>query len=241
MSESKISRMHLVLGLLLVGLVTAVGVQGYYLVQMNERLGAVGEHSRVGDKVARDQPGQNAGRQPPKEDDSGDDAGTVARSANPDPIDAWLREPFDSRTWNPFEEMESMRERMDRMFGRTLGRFNSSPVFDDFPRASRFSPDVDLREESDRFVIHVDLPGIDEGKVDVKLRGQALAISGVRTKSEEESSEDGRVHRLERRSGSFTRVMTLPAPVVEDSLETKMDNGVLSISVRKAERQEPED
>ncbi len=94
-----------------------------------------------------------------------------------------------------------------------------------------FVPAVDIKEEEDRYLIQVDLPGVDPQDVEVTLENNVLTIRGER-KTEAEEKREG-YYRVERVYGSFFRSFTLPAEVDEEKIEASYKDGVLTISVPK--------
>ncbi len=143
--------------------------------------------------------------------------------------------PF-SDEWDPFAEMERMREQMMRLFDDSFHRFGHSP-FAARPRAlpRAFSPSADVEDRGDRYVVRMDLPGVDKSEISVSLNGQTLSVSGKTTSQKDERDPSGRILRQERRSGEFQRMLTLPGPVQSEKMEAKYADGVLSITVPKAE------
>lgn len=101
--------------------------------------------------------------------------------------------------------------------------------------AGEFQPQIDVSESDDAIQVHVDLPGIKPEEVDVEVRGNVLQITGDR---KEEREEKGKTwHRTERRVGRFARAMTLPCAVQEDKVQAECSNGVLNITLPKAEKE----
>jgi HSP20 family protein len=94
-------------------------------------------------------------------------------------------------------------------------------------------PSLDLSETDAAVEVRMDLPGIKPADIDIQINGNLLTVSGER---KEEKEEKGKTfHRVERRSGSFSRSVTLPCAVLEAKVDAKYDKGVLSISMPKAE------
>jgi HSP20 family protein len=94
-------------------------------------------------------------------------------------------------------------------------------------------PSIDLSETDNSVEVKMDLPGIKPGEVDIQVNGNLLTISGER---KEEKEEKGRTyHRLERRVGMFSRSLTLPCAVVEGEAAAEYRDGILSITLPKAE------
>jgi HSP20 family protein len=124
---------------------------------------------------------------------------------------------------------EPFSQEFDRLFGS---------LFDNGGRqAQRWIPAMDLVEADDHFVLKVDLPGLGEDDVAIEVQDNVLTISGSR-EAEHERKEKG-WHRLERRSGSFSRSLTLPDGVDADRVEANFDRGVLEIRVPKPEERKP--
>ncbi len=139
--------------------------------------------------------------------------------------------------WNPVRELAtipssilSMQQEINRMFDR----FFRGGVLDEgdlFP--STWMPAVDLLEKDDEFVAKVELPGVHKDDVKVTLHDNILTIRGE--KKEERESKDSNYHRLERSYGSFQRSFTLPTSVRQDKVEAEFRDGVLTITMPKAE------
>lgn len=141
--------------------------------------------------------------------------------------------PFDLNSWDPFQEMQNMQDRMNSMFGDAFGRFSRSPQFGDLFDDGGFSPNIDIRDEGDHFIVKIDLPGAEESNVNISCKDQELTISGTIDQLQE-SRQGGSLLRRERRSGSFSRTIPLPAPVEVEKMETKFDRGVVTIMIPKA-------
>jgi HSP20 family protein len=94
-------------------------------------------------------------------------------------------------------------------------------------------PAADLSETDDALQIRMDMPGLKADEIEIEVSGNTIRISG---EHKEEKEEKGRTyHRLERRSGSFARAMTLPASVKEDKVVAECKDGVLIITLPKTE------
>jgi HSP20 family protein len=99
--------------------------------------------------------------------------------------------------------------------------------------AGAFAPEADLVEEDNAFEIRLDLPGMESKDIDVQVHGNTVTISGQR---KEEKEEKGKTyHRIERKSGSFSRVLTLPCTVNEDEVAADYAKGVLTVKLPKCE------
>ncbi len=140
---------------------------------------------------------------------------------------------FDVPTWrfrNPFEELERMRSQMDRV----MEGFAGSPALQ--PSAGVF-PAVNLTEDKDRYHVRAELPGIKAEALDIQVTGKNLTISGERTIAPD--VEGARYHRREREGGKFSRVIGLPGDVDSEKVEARLANGILTVSVAKAEAAKP--
>lgn len=137
---------------------------------------------------------------------------------------------FKNRPWNPYEEMQHMQDEMEQLFGDSFSRFHLNSPLGSLSK----SPEIDLQEKPDRYLVTVNAPGADESSVNVKLEGQTLHI---RIKTEQGKEEDGdsknnyRYH--ERFIGEFNRVLQLPGPADSAKMQTEYRNGVLTITIPK--------
>jgi HSP20 family protein len=148
--------------------------------------------------------------------------------------DDWFSKPFDPGNWNPFTEMQRMQAHFDRIFSDSFSRFGRSDRFQDLVRDPGFSPELDVQEEGDRFVIRLDLPGVEKGNINVHVDGTEVQISGKRDNVVTDKDKDGRVVRQERRTGRFSRTIDLPEAVNADKMTAKDENGVFTVILPKA-------
>ncbi|GLQ45551.1 heat-shock protein [Dyella lipolytica] len=96
---------------------------------------------------------------------------------------------------------------------------------------SQWAPRVDIREEDQRFVIFVDVPGVDPAAIDISMEKGTLTIKGERTI--EKSEQNSRFTRVERSHGSFHRRFTLPDSADADNVSAHGKHGVLEIVIPK--------
>lgn len=136
----------------------------------------------------------------------------------------------DITRWDPWGDMLTLRQAMDRLFEdawvRPLGGFMSNGG------ASSNLP-LDLYETADEFVVTATMPGVRPEDIDITIQGEVLRIKGE-TKGEDEVKE-ANYYRRERRYGSFHREVRLPADVQSDGVEAGFENGVLKLRLPKAE------
>jgi HSP20 family protein len=139
---------------------------------------------------------------------------------------------LDVPTWrfrSPFEELHRMRQQLDRLFedAATPQQAVGAGVF----------PLINLTEDKDRYFIRAELPGVKGDDIDIQVTANNLSISGERKIAVEE--EGARFHRREREAGSFSRMIGLPGDINPDKVNAKLENGILTVEVSKAEAAKP--
>ena len=134
--------------------------------------------------------------------------------------------------WDPFREMLAMRNAMDHLF-------ESSFFAPGTPWLQNVTWDLalDVSETNGEFLVKASLPGINPDDLEITYEGKVLTIKGE-TKEEKEV-EDRRYHLRERRYGSFSRSVTLPATVDADHIEASYEAGVLTLHLPKVEEAKP--
>ena len=131
--------------------------------------------------------------------------------------------------WEPFRLMREMMS-WDPFRAIEAGSLVPSAV-------GAFSPEFDVKEMADAYVIEADLPGVEEKDVDVNLSGNQLSISGKRESTRE---EDGTTYyAYERSYGSFTRAFTVPEGVDTENVQAELKNGVLTVHLPKKAEVKP--
>jgi HSP20 family protein len=135
--------------------------------------------------------------------------------------------------WEPAREMMTLREAMDRLFDDAFTRpFSLSNGW----RASGV-PAIDMYQTDDEVVLKVSLPGFKPDQVQVNVTGEVLTIKGEAREGEE--FRETAYHIRERRWGSFERSVMLPAAVAADMARADFENGILTVSLPKAEEARP--
>lgn len=129
--------------------------------------------------------------------------------------------------WEPFREIDSLQREMNRLFDSLTTSENGSS------NAVAFMPAAELHETPQSIELKLEVPGLEAKDLDVRVTEQAVAISGER-QSETKTEERG-MSRSEFRYGKFQRVIPLPARVQNDQVQADYKNGVLSLSLPKAE------
>lgn len=131
----------------------------------------------------------------------------------------------------PIRELENLWERMGQVFDPGWATATGQLM----ARTGGWQPMVDVEETADSYVFEADLPGVRREDISVELRDHDLWISGELREKE----HAGVLHRKTRRTGSFSYRTTLPSEVDPDQVEASLDNGVLTVRVRKAEAATP--
>lgn len=131
--------------------------------------------------------------------------------------------------WEPFEELTTLRNRMDRLWTR-MSTEDTSALAD-------WAPTSDVIESKDEIVIKAELPGIDEKNIDIQIEAGVLTIKGERN-AEKETEEKG-YRRVERSYGSFLRSFTLPQTVEPEKVSAAFTNGLLEVHLPKKEGAKP--
>jgi HSP20 family protein len=132
--------------------------------------------------------------------------------------------------WEPFRDFSTMQDRMNRM--NRLFRESYSPEGpEEALTSTSFAPPVDIYEDEHNITLKLEVPGIDEKDIDVRIQGNTLTVHGERTIEKEEKEENFR--RVERQYGSFTRSFTLPSSVDPEQVSADYDKGVLKINLSK--------
>ncbi len=137
--------------------------------------------------------------------------------------------------WDPFREMVSLREAMDRLFEESFIRPSRGSAL--VSGNGGMSVAVDMYETEDNLVVSAAVPGLTPDDVDISITGNTLTIQGE-FRSEEEG-ERGNVHFQERRYGKFQRSLNLPANVNTDQVDATFESGILKITLPKLEEAKP--
>ena len=131
--------------------------------------------------------------------------------------------------YDPFRDITTLRDEMNRLFTRTMGEGSSS--------GSAWTPAVDIFDAADAIVLKAELPGLSPDDIDIEIDDTVLTLKGERRF--EETVEEGRYYRVERAYGHFQRSLTLPQGVKADEISATFENGVLTVRVPKADEVRP--
>ncbi|HVZ82483.1 MAG TPA: Hsp20/alpha crystallin family protein [Terracidiphilus sp.] len=132
--------------------------------------------------------------------------------------------------WDPFREVVALQNRLNGLF-RDYNE-SEAPV-----AAASFVPAVDIYEDNQKVVLKLEVPGIEEKDLDVRVENHTLTVKGERKFEKEEKEEN--FHRIERRYGSFFRAFTLPSTVDTESVKASYTAGVLKLELAKKAEAQP--
>jgi HSP20 family protein len=135
--------------------------------------------------------------------------------------------------WDPFREYVSLQDRVNRLFREA----QTGDGREEALTTSTFAPPVDVYEDEHKITLKIEVPGIDEKDIDVRIENNTLTVHGERKFEKEEKEENYR--RVERQYGSFTRTFTLPSTVDPEKVEAHYDKGVLKVQLAKKAEAKP--
>jgi HSP20 family protein len=135
--------------------------------------------------------------------------------------------------WDPFREFVTIQDRMNRLFRDSYGTEGREEAL----TSTTFAPPVDVYEDEHNVTLKIEVPGIEEKDIDVRIENNTLTVHGERKFEKEEKEENYR--RVERQYGSFTRTFTLPNTVDQESVQADYDKGVLKIKLSKKAEAKP--
>jgi len=135
--------------------------------------------------------------------------------------------------WDPFRDLISIQDRMNRLFEQTLSRSRG----DEGAAAATWTPAVDIYETLDTIVIKAELPGVVREDIEIQIDDNTLTLKGERRFSKDVQEES--YLRIERTFGSFHRCFTLPATIQQEKIRAVCRDGVLELTLPKAEGSKP--
>jgi HSP20 family protein len=128
--------------------------------------------------------------------------------------------------WQPFSEMESLRNQMDRMFDELAGLNNRQSSTD-------WTPAIEIQDREDSLILRAEIPGVEAKDLDIQVAREAVAISGEH-RYENKAQEQG-FFRTELRYGSFQRTIPLPVAVDNNQVQAEFKDGILKLTLPKAQ------
>jgi len=132
--------------------------------------------------------------------------------------------------WDPFREVQTLQNRVNSLFRDMNG--DNDPL-----AAASFVPPVDIYEDDKKVILKLEVPGIEEKDLDVRMENHTLTVKGERRFEAEEKEQN--FHRIERRYGSFFRAFTLPSTVDNENIKASYHNGVLKLELSKKPEAQP--
>jgi len=128
--------------------------------------------------------------------------------------------------WDPWHEMSSLRDDMDRLFDSMTGRYPRE-------REALWAPPLDIEETKESIIVRTELPGMKREDIKISVHGDQLTISGERRHEAEQKERT--FHRIERAYGKFQRTLVLPADVNGSKARASYKNGILELILPKSE------
>ena len=135
--------------------------------------------------------------------------------------------------WDSARQLSSLRDEIDRLFETPLSWFENGSQ----PFAGGWVPAIDVYEDKDHLFVRAEVPGMKKDEIDISLHEGVLTLSGER-KLENEYKE-AESHRAERFVGRFQRSITLPSPVDAAKVRATYKDGILAVTLPKAEEAKP--
>jgi HSP20 family protein len=136
--------------------------------------------------------------------------------------------------WRPTRDLLSMREEMNRLFDNF---FTGWPERRKGLLEGEWAPSIDVAETDEEIVVTAELPGIKQDDVDITIADDVLTLKGEKKEEKEVKKKD--YHRIERSYGSFQRSISLPTGVKAGEAKAKYKDGVLQVTIPKAEETKP--
>ncbi len=135
--------------------------------------------------------------------------------------------------WDPFRDLLSIQDRMNKLFEETVSRSRAQEGI----AASTWSPAVDIYETPDTIVLTAELPGFTREDIEIEIRDNTLILKGERRLAKDVQEEN--YLRIERAYGVFQRSFTLPATIQQDKIRAVFKDGVLELTLPKADGARP--
>ncbi len=136
--------------------------------------------------------------------------------------------------WDPFKEISSLREEIDKLFDSFFGRRSFF-----FGETETFVPACDLEETEESFIVSAEIPGMKKDEIKVTVDEDGITISGERKREKEEKGKT--YHRIERTYGKFQRYIPFPKEVQPEKAKASYKDGILRIEIPKSEKVKPKE
>ena len=136
--------------------------------------------------------------------------------------------------WETYRDVLALQNRMNSIF-QDFSRGNSGE--NEFVTAAGFVPPVDIYEDEHKLVLKLEIPGMRQEDLDVRMENNTLSVKGERSFQSEGREEN--FHRVERRYGTVYRAFTVPNTINPDSIKAEYDAGVLRLELQKRPESKP--
>lgn len=134
--------------------------------------------------------------------------------------------------WEPFRDLMAMQDRMTRLIDQTLSR-----VWKTEPFRGAWSPPVDILERENDVVLKMDLPGLSQDEIDIRVEENTLIVQGERRLMKDAAGDD--YVQIERPYGSFRRSFNVPRRIDQENIRASYKDGVLQIVLPKKQDIQP--
>jgi HSP20 family protein len=136
--------------------------------------------------------------------------------------------------WETYRDVLALQNRMNSLF-QDFSRSNSGE--NELVTAVGFVPPVDIYEDEHKLVLKLEIPGVRQQDLDVRMENNTLTVKGERSFQSEGKEEN--FHRVERRYGSFYRAFTVPNTIDANNIKAEYDAGVLRLELEKRPESKP--
>ncbi|MGB9719560.1 MAG: Hsp20/alpha crystallin family protein [Candidatus Anstonellales archaeon] len=138
--------------------------------------------------------------------------------------------------FDPYEEMKRFRKYMDRMWDELLRR---EVDFKTMGMARFKVPEIEMQEEENRYIVKIDMPGVEKGDISVEIFGNELRVKAEKKKRREEKKKG--YFYSEKSYAGFYRSVLLPSDVDPKGIEAEYKDGILTLKMRKKEKKKAEE
>tara|TARA_Y100000389_G_scaffold144752_1_gene143151 strand:- start:364 stop:801 length:438 start_codon:yes stop_codon:yes gene_type:complete len=128
----------------------------------------------------------------------------------------------------------SLFDRMPSVLDNAIYNSNDNDLY-----KNEWHPLVDVKENSESFILVADMPGVKKNNIEAKIKENVLIIKGDKKLEDEKKNDD--YHYSERKVGKFARSFKLPKSIMEDKISAIFKDGTLTITIPKAEKEKPND
>ena len=135
--------------------------------------------------------------------------------------------------WDPLKELTAVQKRMNKLFESALGMSD----FDAPEEPDSWTPVCDVYKTENALVVSLELPGLEQSEIDVRVDGDDLVVSGEREIEREQPGEQ--FHRVERPYGKFLRRFHLPSTVNREAIEASFRDGLLRVRLPNQRDKQP--